>query len=937
MKARGWLLVVVGGLAAALAAGAYFAWDWWRHRTPVYEQRTLAQWMDALKDPDPARGQAAVDALARIGPDAVPALLEARADKEDIVLHRRAAAALVRIGAPAAPGLVAVLTVGNRGRVETALVRMGPEAVPALVSALGQDNRAEAARVLGLIGPRASAAAPALVSLLQDRKSFPAARAEAAEALGAIGPTDSDVLDALSAALRDEDATVRQRAAEALGRIGPAARPAVPALVAALKDKSDPVIVAACRALGRVGDGGAAAGLLAVVESDRGPALDAALALVLLGPQALPAVPALVTLSRETKGAGPRARAVLVRLGPAAVPALRVALEDSDADVRLGAAALLGAIGPAAGDAVPALRAALADKEAKVVKEAARALAFIDPAQAREVVPVLLRAPDDLGNLDALAALGPDAAAAVPALVAALADGKPKDARERQLAASQRALFRIGAAAAGALIAALADTRPGVAPHAAEALGVLGPAVAAKAVPALRDALKRSAADRIVLARTLGQMGPAAADAIPDLEKLLNDRDARCEVAVAIARIDAKRAGPAVAALVADLQGKDDGRRAAAAWAVAQMGPPAKDAVPALRVMLHERPLVGTALRALGLIGPDAREAVGDLVALFSDRTQPLALVVQTLAAIGSDAVGRLEKALASPDRSVRILAADALIHMGPEARGAVGTLTATLADPDRDVRRLAAEALAAVGPDARAAVPALTAGLGSGETDTRIQAAHTLRSIGRDAAGAAGALAECLMDFSTEVRYEAALALGTIQPPDPPIPALVHALRDSSLTVRLAAADTLLRLDPAQGATVAPVLGALASSPYPGVSLEAAAALRRIDPGKVRQALPALRDVARGEDDALRLRAAVLLLEIDPDEARTALPPVQDALRDPSLATRLQALHLLAQAGSAARACAPWVARTLSDPHAEVRREAGKTLEKIAPGEKRR
>jgi hypothetical protein len=263
------------------------------------------------------------------------------------------------------------------------------------------------------------------------------------------------------------------------------------------------------------------------------------------------------------------------------------------------------------------------------------------------------------------------------------------------------------AGVAAAALAALADTRPGIAPHAAEALGVLGPDAPPEAVPALRDALKRSSADRIVLARTLGRMGPAAADAIPDLVNLLDDRDAR----------------------------------------------------------------------------------------------------------------------------------------------------------------------------------------------------------------------------------FEAALALGAIRPPDPPVPALVNALRDSSLPVRLAAADTLLRLDPAPGATVAPVLGALASSPYPGISLEAAAALRRIDPGKAKQALPALRGTARGEDGEQRLRAAVLLLEIDPDEVRTALPPLQDALRDPNVATRLQVLRLLAQAGPAARPCAPWVSRTLSDPYAEVRREATETLKKIAPG----
>jgi HEAT repeat protein len=206
---KAWHWTALGGAILLVAVGLGLAYRLWprsgRPAEPVYEGRTLAGWVERLKDPDPRAGAEAADALVRAGPDAVPALLEARKDA-DIRLHRRAAAALVRLGREAAPGLVAALE-GKNDRIETALVRMGAEAVPALADALKDTERAgEAARVLGLIGPRARDAVPSLVAVLQDEKGPPPARAEAAQALG-----------------RDEDREVRRAAARALRLIDPEA------------------------------------------------------------------------------------------------------------------------------------------------------------------------------------------------------------------------------------------------------------------------------------------------------------------------------------------------------------------------------------------------------------------------------------------------------------------------------------------------------------------------------------------------------------------------------------------------------------------------------------------------------------------------------------------------------------------------------------------
>ena len=109
----------------------------------------------------------------------------------------------------------------------------------------------------------------------------------------------------------------------------------------------------------------------------------------------------------------------------------------------------------------------------------------------------------------ALADIGPAARAAIPALIAALAND--------DLPASH-ALGRIGPVAVPALIAALGDENAKVRANAAFALAYMG-APASGAVPALIIALEDN--DHLVqmeAALALGMIGPAAAEAIPALK-----------------------------------------------------------------------------------------------------------------------------------------------------------------------------------------------------------------------------------------------------------------------------------------------------------------------------------------------------------------------------------------------------------------------------------
>src|SRR5207237_6375124 len=134
----------------------------------------------------PSEGAQTAAELAGLGEPGLAVLLQARKDS-DIRAHRRAAAALARLGDAAAP-LVASLRRGGQ-RVEVILVRMGPPAIPALERALRErETAAAAARVLGLMGARARPAVSSLAALLQDSQAKDAARAAAARAPGPTGP-----------------------------------------------------------------------------------------------------------------------------------------------------------------------------------------------------------------------------------------------------------------------------------------------------------------------------------------------------------------------------------------------------------------------------------------------------------------------------------------------------------------------------------------------------------------------------------------------------------------------------------------------------------------------------------------------------------------------------------------------------------------------------
>jgi HEAT repeat protein len=295
-----------------------------------------------------------------------------------------------------------------------ALIRIGPPAVSALLEALEDDEhelrQIAAARILGLIRPVIRAVVPALVDVL-NHKAGPIRQA-AAEALGEIGTEAQAAVPVLCQALAHWSADVRKAAARALARIHSGAEAAIPLLLAALADATLAVRRAAADSLEQFG-AAAVPGLLdclkhrdgdvrraaARILGKSGP--DAAAALTLLvetlvdaheparlaAREALPridadwpnraaaraALPVLLEALQYRAEAVPHVLPASAAVGFAAVRRVALPARD-DWHVRRAAAEALGQIGAGEAEVVAALRAAQADEHFQVSQAAAAAL-----------------------------------------------------------------------------------------------------------------------------------------------------------------------------------------------------------------------------------------------------------------------------------------------------------------------------------------------------------------------------------------------------------------------------------------------------------------------------------------------------------------------------------------------------------------------------------
>jgi HEAT repeat protein len=419
---------------------------------------------------------------------------------------------------------------------------------------------------------------------------------------------------------------------------------------------------------------------------------------------------------------------------PGATRALLAAFDEPDPAIRVAACELTGSIRPPAVKAVPALVRALRAKEKAVRNAAVRALYLYGPGAA-PATPVLVRmvSKDDpaahggvepfpivpqLENiaLHTLGSIGQEASSAVPELVRLAGKAKPE-----KLPALLGCLKKIGPAAREAvpcLRRLMKDPRPAIRLRAAGTLMCVQPGdkgaaamlsrairsadvetrlaaagslvglSASSGVPltAVADALRDDNEQvRLLCAETLRRMGPGAVPAAPALARMLTyerwafqSRTAAAQALAGIGKgavpvlLEVVRAGSRrtdaaaiVLALQRDtaititLQPDDDvsdpppGKVEAtlrrvecsdtAAFALGLIGPDACDAVPALvKGLRKQAPLRTCTIVALGRIGPSAREALPALRAIRQEERKDYeSLAIRLLA---DWAIGRIER-----------------------------------------------------------------------------------------------------------------------------------------------------------------------------------------------------------------------------------------------------------------------------------------------------
>jgi HEAT repeat protein len=503
-------------------------------------QQIVAALVKALDKADSQTRYQIVRLLADFGKGAkgaAPSLVALLKSDKDELVRAAAARSLGYIVEPNGPELASLADaiVDRDARVRRAvvraLVRIHPDPQvgwPLYLKVLeGSDPRlaAEAIETAAELGekivPRATVAL-----------AMPKARYWALLILEDVGPAAKSAAPEVAKLLNDEQPEVRMHAALTLGEIGPDAIETVPNLIAALNDKEAAVRIGAAYALGKIGAKDAS-GALTRKMSDGGHPLQCvvcAWALVQINPDDAKLVSDTVNLMTK-------------------------ALSSDKVGLRREASKSLAELKVAPEKAMPALIAAMSDSDPQVLENVSQALVKWGGGHVAEIAAALQDPKRRECAVRTLGHMGKDAKAAVPELAAALKDSDPMFRREALFA-----LARIGPDSAIVLPqieAEVADPTPEVQYAAIYALGKIGPASKAaaadlrknltsddeflkiasmwallqihgndeqlvkEAVPAFTKLLKDDQEmHRIEAATALGELGPAAAKALPTLKEL---------------------------------------------------------------------------------------------------------------------------------------------------------------------------------------------------------------------------------------------------------------------------------------------------------------------------------------------------------------------------------------------------------------------------------
>jgi HEAT repeat protein len=766
----------------------------------------------------------------------------------------------------------------QRAKAAIALGEMrlpNPTALAALAAALGDQDaevRQKAGSALAAIGPNAI---PFLIKALEH--SNPLVRAVAATSLGQLSPADRAAIRPLIRALRDTEPSVRLQVAAALGHFGAAASAAVPGLIESLQSPSAELRSAAVRALGNI------------------------------GAPAHPSVPALAAILGKYLKAKSTPRILEVvealgRIGPAAgaaIPTLVETLKEEDSGARLQACWALLAIGADTSTVVPVLAALLDDAKLAAQKDG----------------PLLQAQAADL-----LGWIGPDAQAAVPALVRQTIS---KDYPAGRFAL--QALVRIGDPALPEVMNAFVRSNE----MGRKRLALVLKANGTKAIRWLMPTLAHPQAEvRAAAARVLGELVPTTDALIPRLEALLHDQAmmVRLSAAEALLRADRRLNPAALDCLALALKDKDKAYR-----------------LESLRILTNVRPGLNAAAPAFAELVLDSDDQVSDLAwhalvrhgsrnklalqiarrALWSKVAARRRSALETLPTRGSEGltVSEMVQALTDPDATVRKAAASRLGFSGTADREAIHSLLRAVKDGDESVRFAAIDALGQIGPAAAPVIPALMAECR--DLDSFDRAIEALRRMGPPALPF---LSQALQDKTRSNRAGVARALAEIAVKNQSS-VWMQPLRDADPAVRCEVPRAVWSAGPAVIRCLWPTLAEAALKDN-DVEVRRYTVIALAEIG--RQTAPVLRDVLCDPAPEIRILAAKALTQ--GPEAAAAVPVFLEALKRHSASDIVSCGQALAQFGPNAKSTVPILQAVLAAPEDDIRLWAALALGRIGP-----
>ncbi len=619
--------------------------------------------------------------------------------------------------------------------------------------------------------------------------------------------------------LTDGNKFTRREAARSLALLGPEAKPAVPALVDALDDDQDQVLFWAATALSN------------------------------LGPDAHEATSELIKRFSNQGGrrykdqARLRVATALARIGAPAVPQLIKALGDDSRAVRSGAARVLGNMGPTAREAVPALASLLADKEAYIGETAGAALGKIGLAAHPQVLAAL---GSDDENIRAAAAVAigwmSEPTDAAKRLAKLLEAGQP----DRVTANGLEAFNRVGL--------------PGE-----QLLPLLLPALEHD-----NERVRHEAMNGLLSLRP-----DSRAAVLPLVEQLGSDDPVRRSRAIDLLGRIGTDAAAAVPKLIAHLGQASGEERDGCRQAVVEIGPAA---VPGILASAKSQPLAklndGTwQARCLSEIGLQAIPGLtGAVKTGAADGSVYLAMLgLRNIRAKSASARQAIQPFLEHEQAAFRGLALAALVATADKPVGLVPQLQSAMNDGNPLVRQAAMDALASLGPSARAATAALTERLDDKDAGIQLSAVRAIGKLGSDDPVLAKRLAGMIDDAGTDLRLAVVESLGGFgKLPGSAVASLVGVLKVEHAVTQSAAFDALAKL------------------------------------GKeAKSALPALSQAVRHDNATVRASALNALARVEPDDDKL-LTALKQALDDPSAGVRHTAIRELGELGSNARSAGP-------------------------------